>query len=167
MKPMTLKFVEQFIDEDPPLDGPRYWRGVSAYLGDECLFNVVYDPKYKKFDDFDTTLGSPGNDFRRKIYKKEVRTKEEVKEFLQEMFNEYVYSLCMDEPNLNGGATTAELALELGSSIDEALDIHNEVERLANPVERIKELKRLIDLEMDPFAQLNLQKELDEILRDN
>ena len=94
MKPKKLKFVEQYIEEDPPTDGTRHWRGISAYLGRECLFNVVYNPRYNKFDDFDTTLGSPGTDFRRKIYKKEVRTREEAKEFAQEMFNEYVTSLC-------------------------------------------------------------------------
>ncbi len=99
MKPKRLTFIEQFIDEEPPTD-VRYWRGISAYLGEECLFTVVYNPRYNKFDDFDTTLGSPGNDFRRKIYKKEVRTTEEVKEFVQEMFNEYVKSLCDDSPQL-------------------------------------------------------------------
>ena len=37
-----------------------------------------------------------------------------------------------DQPNPNGKVTTAELMVELGFSIDEALDIHNEVEKLAS-----------------------------------
>ena len=169
MKPRTLRFVEQYIDEDPPTDPPRRWRGITGYVGDEWVIRMDFVPKKLRFDendhfDFDTSL--PGTDFRRKVHKKKVRSKEEAKEFAQEMFNEYVYSLCMDEANPNGGATTAELALELGSSLDEALDIHNEVERLATPEDRIKELKHLIELEMDPFAQLNLQKELDKLLSD-
>jgi len=94
MKPKTLKFVEQYIDEDPPTDPPRRWRGISAYVGEVCVFSVSYDRKRNIFDDFDTTLSSPGSAFRRKVYKKAARTKEAVKLFTQEMFNEYVKSLC-------------------------------------------------------------------------
>jgi len=99
MKPKTLRFVEQFLDEDPPTgpDEPRYWRGISAYVGEVCVFRVTYDRKRNIFDDFDTTLSSPGTAFRRKVYNKAARTKEEVKLFTQEMFNEYVKSLCDED----------------------------------------------------------------------
>jgi len=137
MKPQKIKFIEQYIDEEPT--DLHSWRGISCYVNEESVFFMSYLPKKREYSEpthfeMDTTLGSPGSDFRRKIYGKTLRTKEEAKEFAQKMFNEYVYSLCMDEPNPDGGVTTAELALELGASMDKALDIHNEVERLANPL---------------------------------
>ena len=55
--------------------------------------------------------------------------------------------------------------IELGKPIDDALDIHNEVERLVNPEERIKQLKHLIPIEPDLFDQRYLQKELDLLLK--
>ena len=39
------------------------------------------------------------------------------------------------------------------------------VEFPRNDEERVEELKRLIPLEMDPFAQLSLQKELDNLTK--
>ena len=96
MKPKKLRFVEQFIEDTPPLN---YWRGITAYLGDEWVFHIGYEKKENKFDEpthfnFDTCLGSPGSDFRRTIHGVTKRTKEEAKEFAQEKFDEYVKSLC-------------------------------------------------------------------------
>jgi len=36
-----------------------------------------------------------------------------------------------DEPDPNGGVSSAELFLALGKTIDEALDMHNELEKIA------------------------------------
>jgi len=50
MKIKKLKFVERFIDNEPPVDC-NYWRGIMAYCDDMILFNIDYHPKKNKFDD--------------------------------------------------------------------------------------------------------------------
>jgi len=97
MKPKKLKFIEQYIDEEPTNE--HSWRGISCYVGKDSVFSISYLPKKREYSEpthfeMDTTLGSPGSEFRRKIYGKFLRTKEEAKEFAQEMFNIYVDSLC-------------------------------------------------------------------------
>jgi len=101
MKPKTLRFVEQYIDEDPPTgpNEPRYWRGISAYIGDEWVFHIRYNLKVLRSDEpthftFETCLGVSGDKFRQKMYGQSRETKEEAKEFAQELFNIYVKSLC-------------------------------------------------------------------------
>ena len=105
MKPRTLTFVEQYIDEEPK---ENYWRGITAYNGEDWVFRMTYYPQEKQFGDpthfeFDTCLGMSGFDFREKFRGLNVKTSEEAKIKAQELYDEYVYSLCMDEPNPNGG----------------------------------------------------------------
>lgn len=99
--PKTLRFVEQYLDEEPPTgpNEPRYWRGISAYLGDEWVFHMRYNPKVKRFDEethftFDSCLGTTGDSFHEKLRGVTKTTREGAKAFAQEMFNEYVQSLC-------------------------------------------------------------------------
>jgi len=101
MKPKTLRFEDQYIDEEPPTGAnePRYWRGISAYLGDEWIFHIRYNLKKKRSDEethftFQTCLGVRGDSFHEKLRGVTKHTKEEAKMFAQEMFNEYVLSLC-------------------------------------------------------------------------
>jgi len=104
--PKTLRFVEQYLDEEPPTgpNEPRYWRGITAYLEnvvtkDDWVFQIRYNPKVNRFDEedhftFETCLGTSGDDFRENLRGVTKTTKEGAKAFAQEMFNEYVLSLC-------------------------------------------------------------------------
>jgi hypothetical protein len=100
MKPKTLIFVEQYIDNDPPKN--CYWRGITAYLteeSDEWIFRINFEPKKSKFGEPDffyvrTSLGVDGGEVNQKLFGKKFHTKEDVKKFTQEIFNEYVNSLC-------------------------------------------------------------------------
>lgn len=99
--PKTLRFIEQYIDEAPPEDdGPRRWRGITAYVSeDDWVIRMSFHPKKNRFDEedhfeFDTCLGMTGDDIREMCRGVSKHTKEGAKIYAQEMFNEYVLSLC-------------------------------------------------------------------------
>ena len=101
--PKTLKFIEQYIDEAPPKDdGPRRWRGITAYVGEDdwsWVIRMSFIPKKNRFDEedhfeFDTCLGMTGDPIREKFRGVSKHTKEGAMPYAQEVFNEYVMSLC-------------------------------------------------------------------------
>lgn len=99
--PKTLRFVEQYIDEEPPTGPkePKYWRGITGYIDDDWVFQMRYNPKEHKFDEethftIETCLGMSGDDYRERLRGKTFLTKEGVQVFAQVMFREYVRSLC-------------------------------------------------------------------------
>ena len=101
MKPKTLTFTEQFLDEEVPKVVPKgvpHFRGLTAFMDDQSIFFIEYVPMENEDEnlthfEFDTSIGD--TEFRKKVYKLKPKTKEEAKKLAQELFNEYVCSFCV------------------------------------------------------------------------
>jgi len=90
MKIKKLTFHEQYLDKEPK---ENYWRGISGYVDDRCVFQINYYPK-NKFEpahfEFNSSLlkhSDYWNDLRITKY-----TKEEAKKHAQEIFEKYINS---------------------------------------------------------------------------
>jgi len=102
MKPKTLTFVEQYLDEEPPEDGVKRFRGITAYLDDgteekKSIFYIGFVPLKNKFEDlthFDFSCSLHSELIQDRIRGLKPKTKEEAKVIAQEIFNDFVYSFC-------------------------------------------------------------------------